>query len=201
MFYKITRQSLIFLGCLTLLLGIQTCFVREKDIAAYKQLVGPQESRSSQKQIASTSHQTRQGVRKDIWFAQEDGSRLQTRIESQSSLLTLHPKGNRFEVIEELQKIRCWMQDRLYTVAGTGSSMQQMRYLEADTGTYLYSTQQFAAQSVALSLFRLPGHALILNQDPSSAFVQGIAQDVSFAVSGKSPQFSAKNFKATFSKS
>lgn len=201
MFHKMIMKSSMLFGFIALLWAVHTCVIRASDIASYKSLVQSlQKKTPSQKQLSSSSHQTRQGVRKDIWFSQEDGSRLHTRIESQSSLLTLHPKGNRLEVVEELQKIHCWMQDRLYTVAGTGAPMQQMRYLEADTGTYLYSTQQFVAQSVTISLFRLPGHVLSLEQDPSSAFVRGIAQDVSFAVSGKSPQFQAKNFKASFSK-
>jgi hypothetical protein len=149
--------------------------------------------------FTASTHQTRQGVRKDIWFTQEDKNRLHTRIESASSLLTIQPKEHNFEVVEELQKIHCWMQDRVYVGEG-GKLMQQMRYIEADKGTYLYTTQQFLAQTVILSLFRLPGHTLQIDQDQSAAFIRGIAQDVSFSVSGKSSQFQAKNFKAQFSK-
>jgi hypothetical protein len=108
-----------------------------------------------------------QGVRKDIWFSQEDGSRLHTRIESQS-LFTLHPKGNRLEVVEELQK-NPLLDKTASTLLQERAPMQQMRYLEADTGTYLYSTQQFIAQSVAISL-SVSWPRLSLEQDPSSAF-------------------------------
>ncbi|MFI5334646.1 MAG: hypothetical protein ACHQT8_05740, partial [Chlamydiales bacterium] len=115
MFHKMTVRSSLLFAATTLLGAAYTCIIHPSDIAAYKELVYSLQKKSpTHKQISSHSHQTRQGVRKDIWFAQEDGTRLQTRIESRSYLLTLQPKGNRFEAVEELQKIRCWMQDRLY---------------------------------------------------------------------------------------
>ena len=199
LFRKITLYSFSALGFFTLLWLCQIGLVKESDILTYRKMKNRHEVASSPQVFATSTHQTRQGVRKDIWFSQEDKSRLHTRIESASSLLTIQPKEHNYEVIEELQKIHCWMQDRVYVGEG-GKPMQQMRYIEADSGTYLYTTQQFLAQTVVLSLFRLPGHSLLINQDQSAAFIRGIAQDVSFSVSGKSPQFQAKNFKAQFSK-
>lgn len=199
MFRGITQRTLAIFGFLSLLWIVFICHVKESDIQAYRKIKHTHEISSTPQIFSSSASQTRQGVRKDIWFSQEDGSRLRTRIESVSSLLTLHPKEHNFEVVEELQKIRCWMQDRLYAGDG-GKPMQQMRYLEADSGTYLYTTQQFNAETVALSLFRLPGHAFVVGQTEIPPFIKGVAQDVSFAVSGKSPQFEAKNFKAQFSK-
>ena len=101
------------------------------------------------------------------------------------------------EVVENLQNLQCWMQDRLYVEPELGE-MQQVRFLKAAQGTYRYSTQQFLAQTVALSLFRLPGHTLSTTSDPSLAFLKGIAKDVSFSVSGKNPHFQAEHFSATF---
>lgn len=200
MFRRITQYTLLTFAFLSLIWIFWISKVRQSDVLAYQKAQQNQKVTSSSELISSSTHQTRQGVRKDIWFTQEDGQRLRTRIESSSSVLTIRPKEHNFEVVEELQKIHCWMQDRIYLADG-GKPMQQMRYFEADRGTYLYTTQQFLAQSVAISLFRLPGHSLVLDQSPSSAFIRGLAQDVSFSVSGKSPQFQAKNFKAQFSKS
>ena len=75
--------------------------------------------------------------------------------------------------------------------------MQQMRFFEAEEGLYRYNLQQFLAQSVTLSLFHLPGHNLPTTVNTEKAFMKGLAQDVSFSVSGKTPQFQAKQFKAT----
>ncbi len=199
MFSRVTTYTLISFGLCALVWICQISRVKESDLQTYRKMKNTHEIASTPQIFSASTHQTRQGVRKDIWFSQEDKHRLHTRIDSEASLLTIQPKEHNFEVVEELQKIHCWMQDRVYVGEG-GELMQQMRYIEADKGTYLYTTQQFLAQTVALSLFRLPGHALMTTQDQSGAFIRGIAQDVSFSVSGKSPQFQAKNFKAQFSK-
>jgi len=141
------------------------------------------------------THQTRAGVRKDLWLSQQDHSRLHYRIDSKSSVLTLLPIDDKVDIIENLQHIKCWMQDKLY--ADGDVVMQQMRFFEADQGIYQYSTQRFAANSVILSLFRVPGIQLPTAVDPSQAFLRGIAQDVSFSIAGKTTQFQAQKFKAT----
>jgi len=141
------------------------------------------------------THQTRSGVRKDLWLSQPDHSRLHYRIDSKSSVLTLLPIDDRVDIIENLQHIKCWMQDKLYVQGDV--VMQQMRFFEADQGIYQYSTQRFAANSVILSLFRVPGIQLPGSVDPSKAFLRGIAQDVSFSIAGKATQFQAQRFKAT----
>jgi len=141
------------------------------------------------------THQTRGGVRKDLWLSQQDDSRLHYRIDSKSSVLTLLPIDEKIDIIENLQHIKCWMQDKLYAQGDV--VMQQMRFFEADQGIYQYSTQRFAANSVILSLFRMPGTLLPSLVDPSKAFLHGLAQDVSFSIAGKTTQFQAQKFKAT----
>ncbi len=144
---------------------------------------------------SAQTHQTRGGVRKDLWLSQQDRTRLHYRIDSKSSVLTLLPIDDKVDIIENLQQIKCWMQDKLYAQGNV--AMQQMRFFEADQGIYQYSTQRFAANSVILSLFRLPGIQLPTSIDPSKAFLRGIAQDVSFSIAGKTTQFQAQKFKAT----
>jgi hypothetical protein len=141
------------------------------------------------------THQTRGGVRKDLWLSQQDHSRLHYRIDSKSSVLTLLPIDDKVDIIENLQHLKCWMQDKLYAQGDV--VMQQMRFFEADQGIYQYSTQRFAANSVILSLFRVPGAVLPSSVDSSKAFLRGIAQDVSFSIAGKTTQFQAQKFKAT----
>ena len=143
------------------------------------------------------THQTRGGVRKDLWLSQQDRTRLHHRIDSKSSVLTLLPIGDKVDIIENLQQIKCWMQDKLYAQGNV--AMQQMRFFEADQGIYQHSTQRFAANSVILSLFRVPGIQLPTAIDPSKAFLRGIAEDVSFSIAGKATQFQAQKFKATLS--
>ncbi len=140
------------------------------------------------------THQYRSGVRKDLWLSQPDKTRLHYRIESTSSILTLIPCDDKLDIVENLKQLKCWMQDKLY-LQGT-TPMQQMRFFVADEGLYQYSSQQFTASTVALSLFRLPGTELLPTTDSQSAFLRGIAEGVSFSIAGKTPQFHAQHFKA-----
>ncbi len=197
MLRKITLLSLLVFGFISLVWIFELAVVRKEDIVTYKNIKKSQELSKTPQAYSSSAHQTRTQVRKDLWIAQEDGARLQTRIASAYSTLELHPKERNFEIVEHLHKIHVWMQDRLYAQGNT--PMQQMRYLEADSGVYHYATQQFVAESVSISLFSLPGHTLAMQQN-TSPFIRGVAQDVIFSVSGKGPQFQAKNFKANFTK-
>lgn len=153
---------------------------REKVMAAVK----PQEN----------SHQYRSGVRKDLWLSQVDQSRLHYRIDSASSVLTLIPRDDKLDIFENLYHIQCWMQDKLYTQGTT--LMQQVRFFVADEGVYRYSSQQFTANRVELSLFRVPGNQLFTALDPKKAFMQGVAGGVFFAIAGNTPKFQAEHFKA-----
>ena len=195
MFRRTTIACLFILGLVTLLWGYSLFRIRSEDIELIKQKIKEQEVATSKSAFATTEQQ-RKGVVKEIWFSQEDNTRLHYRIFSESSLLTIKPEGKSFDLIEKLEKIKCWMQDKLYEPSAGAGPMQQIRFLAAEEGLYRYTSQEFLAQTVALSLFRLNGHELPSETIASRPFLKGIAEDVSFAVSGKSPQFKAKHFKA-----
>lgn len=154
-----------------------------------------------EKKIASShstdpTHQHRTGVQKEIWFTQDDSTRLHYKILSEKSVLTLLPVKNKINVVEKLQGIKCFMQDKLYYSGN--SPMQQTRYFEAAEGVYKYSTLEFIASQVNLSLFELPSH--ILPEKPlekTKAMIHGIAKNISFHFAGKTPQFHADHFQAT----
>jgi hypothetical protein len=196
MYPKVTFYSFVMLGFFGVLWVFNMTFVRQKDIVAYTQFIESIQNIVSTKDTSAT-YQKRKGLRKDMWLSQDNHSRLHYRIDSASSILTLIPTDNKVDVLENLQGVQGWVQERLYMTGQT--PMQQMRFFEAGEGTYQYTTQEFLAKSVALSLFRLPGHSLPLSFDINNAFLKGIAQDVSFSVSGKMPQFQAKRFQATLS--
>lgn len=197
--YRRTIRSILLL---TLILSsmwlFHVAFVKKSDVQKMVWFI------EKSKKIATTknhaiANQKRKGIRKDIWFTQEDGARLQYRIESQTSLLAWTFLGDsrqeKIEILEHLQGIQCWMQDRLYFSEGV--PMQSLRFFEADEGSYQMSTQQFLANSVHLSLFRLNGHRFPEHLDPKKAFLTGLAREVSFGIAGENPHFQADNFKAT----
>jgi hypothetical protein len=152
-----------------------------------------QELAASRGTFSATS-QKREGVRKEIWFSQDDHVRLHYRIESKGSLLTFIPKENKVDIIENLDKLKFWMQDKLYV----NPEMQEMRFLEADHGIYKMTAQEFFAETVSVSLFRIPGVNLPEKIDPKTAFLRGVSENIFFSISGKTPQFEAENFKASF---
>ncbi|MBS0620200.1 MAG: hypothetical protein JSS61_01915 [Verrucomicrobia bacterium] len=192
MFRRATLFSWLILALLTLVWGVGLGHFGAKEIAQMKEILDQQEHPTSDT-LFSTTHQHRKGVVKEIWFTQEDNTRLEYRICSASSELTLVPLQNKFDLIEKLQHIQCWMQDKFYNAP---APMQQVRFLRAEEGIYRFTQQEFLAQSVALSLFRLGGQALPKEAGKATPFLKGIAEDVSFSVSGKTPQFHAQNFKA-----
>ncbi|MDN3505947.1 MAG: hypothetical protein P0S96_01810 [Simkaniaceae bacterium] len=193
-------KNRILLTCALLvpLLGLwiyQTGVPKAKDHECYQTMV-------ENKQVASSlskapTNQERKQVRKDIWFSQDGTSRLHYQITSKDSLLTLTPAGNRFEVVESLKGISCWMQDKLVRDEKKDTLSQQARYFEADSGIYRHTTQEFTAEGISLSLFKLAGHNLPVKPvKQSDAILRGVAEGISFYFGGKTPKFQAKEFQA-----
>lgn len=194
MFKQATFMTALCMAAITFVWLFKLVYLSASDRVKYEKVLeaGRVIARATK---GEQTHQTRGGVRKDLWLSQQDHSRLHYRIDSKSSVLTLLPIDEKVDIIENLQHIKCWMQDKLYAQGDV--VMQQMRFFEADEGIYQYSTQRFAANSVILSLFRMPGTLLPSLVDPSKAFLRGLAQDVSFSIAGKTTQFQAQKFKAT----
>jgi hypothetical protein len=194
MFKRAIFISALCMAALTSAWLVKIVYLSPTDRVKYEKMLEAGRAVARATKGAKT-HQTRSGVRKDLWLSQQDHSRLHYRIDSKSSVLTLLPIDDKVDIIENLQQLKCWMQDKLYAQGNV--VMQQMRFFEADQGVYQYSTQRFAASSVALSLFRVPGVQLPTAIDPQAAFLRGVAQDVSFSIAGKATQFQAQRFKAT----
>ncbi len=195
MFRQARLLCLLLFGICAALWGLWIAGVRAEDIASIQKKI-EEEKEANPKTLFSTTQQQRKGVVKEIWFTQDDGARLHYRIFSESSLLTLKPDGKGLDLVEKLEKIQCWMQDKIYPSPQGAGVMQQIRFLVAEEGLYRYNYQEFLAHTVALSLYRMAGSELPEKIKAEKPFLKGIADDVSFAVSGKNPQFQAKHFKA-----
>lgn len=192
MFKQTTFFSILILMAVMGTYLFLTLHISTHDLNHFKKL------QTAGKAIAETSHsrstkQHRGGVQKDLWITQPDGNRLHHRIESASSVLTLTSVEDHLDIVEHLNQIHCSLQDRI--AEQNGAPFQQIRAFDAASGMYRYSTASFSAQTVALSLFRLPGTTLPLSLSQSTPYLKGVAEDVSFAASGA---FQAKQFKATF---
>ncbi len=198
MFRTATFLSFILLGILFTSWYKKYAVMRKSDIAAFERII--KEKYDPEAQSSSSAYQTRRGVVKDLWYSQEDDIRVHHRISSESSILTMVAKKNKVDLFENLENIHCLMQEKVYYSA-LHEPMQQVRFFSANDGTYHYSTQQFLAQRVKLSLHRLSGHSLPEEVDPMQSFLQGIAEDVSFSINNKIPEFHAEHFRANLKQS
>ncbi len=130
---------------------------------------------ATSKSAFATTQQQRKGVVKEIWFTQEDNSRLHYRIFSESSLLTIKPEGNSFDLIEKLEKIKCWMQDKLYEPSGWSWTDAADPISRRGRRTIpLYASQEFLAQSSPFPCFDLSGHELPKEMMTSSHSSKGL---------------------------
>lgn len=170
--------SFIWIGYLCIKPGVSPSLTKPKNLSANL-----------------SGEQARKQVRKDIWIAQSSTERLHNRIESDGSLLILQPKGGSIEVIEKLQGVRCWIQEKIYT---TGTyPIQQIRFFLADEGIYRYRHQNFQASDVTLSMYKIPGTNLPWNLTPYNPFLKGIAEEITFSIQKGVPLFQATHFKAS----
>lgn len=152
-----------------------------------------------EKQIQSkidflSANQTRLNVTKDIWLTQDNNSRLHHRIASKSSSLVLKPNEGKLKLIEELDQIKCLMQERIYY--SNGLAMQQVRLLEANSGQYHFSEKQLLSQGVSIFVYKLHTHTLPQEILLTLPIFSGNAENVSLIISGKTPELQAKGFIA-----
>ena len=96
--------------------------------------------------------QKREGSSKDIFLMKQNRVRLHYRIESALSFLRLLPKERKLKIVEEMEQIRCWMEEE----------NRQLRYFETDKGVYNFNQQQFNARKVFVSLYQHEGPFLHL---------------------------------------
>lgn len=157
-------------------------------------------NRSSTAALGITTNsreQTRQHVRKDLWIAQNAKERLHDRIESDSSLLILNPKNKSIEVIEKLEGVRGWIEEKAEDTK-QGSSVLHLRHFAAKEGVYFYKDQTFKAFNVALSLYKIQGkNRFTWQPEYLIPFLQGTAEKLNFSLKGGVPMFQATHFSAS----
>lgn len=199
MFHRAISYGLISFFLIACLWITHLCFIKESDYSFYQNYQAQKEKKSDPSY--SSTNQWRKNSCKDIWITQDQPERLHHKIKAASSILTILPKHNKCEVVESLQGLNCWMQDKLYESSEDQIKMQQLRLIEANEGSFSYRSQEFNALNASVFLFRLPGYALQENLvDKQKAFLRGIAKEAFFSIAGKNPHFQAKQFKATFVK-
>lgn len=159
----------------------------------------------AQSQNQSLAKQERINGQKQFIFNQ-DHHRLQWRLASAESDVSLNQNGNSVEFVESLREMKCTMQERMSNVMNSNSAnlkapdanfYQLIRCIEAKDAIYRYKHRQLFAEQVKLSRYRIPEHHWIDNLFPYKPFMEGQAQSIQLTFA-KEPGFKAQGFQAIF---
>jgi hypothetical protein len=178
--------------CLIVGLGITLFPIRSSDYALYDALMAPCSSENTKTPLVY-SQQRREEVCKQIWL--QDSSPLYCRIDSEKSELFFFRKNHKIEVVEQLGKVTCVMQEELYFEGE--QPMQRVCYLEAEQACYNYNSHLFVAESVELWKIQLEGHMLPTEIEKKTPLLYATAGSLAFSLERGKFDFTAEQFKAT----
>ena len=156
-----------------------------------------------EKVLAATHKQNREGVRKDLFVARP-GHRLRTVLTCPVSELTLSYDRGESEVVENLKKFHCVMQEEVYNVDGEGGKiplnvrgepMQVVRDFDALSGQFYYQRQRLAAERAFVSRYTLPGHEMPELIEDVLPMMKGVARSAELDF-GNGIKFKTRHLKA-----
>jgi len=190
MFGKITIFSSFLLICSFGAAIYSFARLDPQELAEYQKLVKESlELRSKPALEREPTQQLRKEVQKDIWTF-NNNQRLHYRLKSEGSELKIVQTKRKVDVREELQKIECCLQEEI------GSNAQQVRYIFAPEGTYLFPSHRFMTEEADLFFFSLPGSELPSIWPKEAPFLRGTASEVLFSADLGSPAFTAYHLNA-----
>lgn len=192
---KIFMLFLLILGAF----GIWSILrVTQKHEENYLILTESSQSHSDKKSRLSHQQQHREDVYKEIWVQKDQ--RLQGRIQSDFSLLFLFPHGDKFDVIEDMENVRCMIQKEIF-LGEEGelerTPSQEVEYFEANKATYNYTTNLFIAEEVRLWRYRLNGDKLPKKIENQTPLMDGFAQKVILSLQNGKIKMKAHHLTAT----
>lgn len=176
----------------------------------YRKLMQQADPKSHQLEAQYKASQQHHQVRKEIYFTQNE-SRLQLLLLSANAELVLESLEGKIEMVEQMQDVNCFMQEKTYYILPdgrevtndnefNGKPMQVVRYLKAKKAVYNYSSNNLKAQDVNIYQFVIPGHVLVENTNGLHPIMSGKAEMAQIFFDSEGMHFKAKNVKATFSK-
>lgn len=171
-----------------------------RDYRHYQKLMSYSDAAKQVPQNHSLAKQKRLSVQKQFIFNQDE-HRLQWRIGSAASEISLEQKGKSVEFVERLENMSCMMQEKKM-MSLLDSSIhprfyQLVRCIEAKEALYSYKHKQLEAEQVTLVRYRLPGHHWVESLESYPPFMRGEAQAIQLIFSPR-PLFKAQGFQAAF---
>lgn len=137
-----------------------------RDEAAYQELVYGDSSKVPE---TTRSVQNRTGLQKDVFY-QNNGQDLQLSLNSATAELVLLKRDGATEFVENMHDVGCWLQEKVVHPEDPKKSEQIIVNLQAKSASYRYKDQFFAADSVNVKRYMVPGHELVKDlKDPMVA--------------------------------
>lgn len=145
-------------------------------------------------------------VSKDLWVNTQDQI-YHYLIVSRDSILHLNQtRTSETKVIEEMENITCYLQQKKYYVDDHGEDtnnsfdhpMQQVCVLKIRNGTYNYFNKHFLGDEALISVYQLPGHEINpdISLEKAAKILDGECDNVSFFFHENKPNLRTKNLKA-----
>lgn len=149
---------------------------------------------------------TRNRVTKDVWINNQ-GTLYHYLINSKDSILHLNQNlSSRTYVVEEMEDITCYLQQKkLYldsegneTSSPTPLPIQQVCVLKMNKGSYNYFTQNFLGDDVQINVYQLPGHELssTLSFQNATELLNGHCDSINMLFKDQKPYLKTNNLKA-----
>lgn len=185
------------------------CFL-EVDYLGYREILEKANpALALEKDLTYRASQQRKGVKKEFWHIKND-QRLEAIMNCSETELVYEKEGNEQVVVENMKNVRCLLQEELFYLAPNGEKISQspddpvgytpqqtVRYVEAETAKYHYTTEILDAAKVKMQLYTFPGHELPRSVVGAAPTMSGNATMVMISIVEKGVKFKADKFKGS----
>lgn len=177
------------------------------DETAYRTLVQQTNPQATQK-APYKARQSHENVQKDIWFTPSDSIQKHLlRLYSEGTEFILNYENDRSEIIENMQHVDCYLQEKFYFLGSDGKEldlalessdkpMQQLIYFQANSATYSYQSGHLLAYDVHFFRFAAPGHDMNENLSQFLLLFEGNADKLEISLQESNLEIKAHNLKA-----
>ena len=187
--------SLLGLVIFITLFLLNFLFINKKDIVAYNNL-----EQKNLEYDATKAYQKRENVQKDLYIVDKN-ARKHYQISSKLSEIFLDRKNQKYQLIENLNSITLICFEDILDP----QMMQQIKYITAKSGSYIFPSHKFNLFDVNLSFVNTlnfthtsMGQTSLDQTIFKNAYFQGKAKELSFSIHKKKPEIKAISFEGSF---
>ncbi len=183
------RANTISLAGISLLSVMALAFVA---FSKMPQLASLDQEVSDHPSIEDTIIQHVNDSSKDVWV-NIHGKRHHYHMESPTSRFVLKHDLYSNKIVEEMDDMRLWMQDR---IAQTPKPIQEVRFIKSPYSTFCFSERSLKTENSFVAMYTTPGKDLSLYLKPEQVTLRGNADAFDIIVDEAGVHFNAKGFSA-----